>query len=284
MVEVETAKAAVEVPCPYAGRVVTLHGAVGDVLAVGQPLITVALPTHRSTRPVDAARRTPRAAGGSGRCAGGLRERSLVGYGTDAAVGPPTADVGSTARRAVARPAAAHQRCRADAVISPIVRKLARDGGLDLARAGRVRARPARPPPRRRGRARRCPESDACAPRARERRGRCASRCAACAASVADKLSRSRREIPDATTWVDVDATGLLEARDALRGADPDRPVGLLALLARISVAGAAAVSRAQRPRRHRRGEIVRLPHVNLGFAAQTDRGLVVPVVRDAHR
>lgn len=31
------------------------------------------------------------------------------------------------------------------------------------------------------------------------------------------------------------------------------------------------------------RQEIVRYGHVNLGFAAQTDRGLVVPVVRDAH-
>ncbi|GAA3091835.1 hypothetical protein GCM10020001_003790 [Nonomuraea salmonea] len=31
------------------------------------------------------------------------------------------------------------------------------------------------------------------------------------------------------------------------------------------------------------RSEIVRYGHVNLGFAAQTDRGLVVPVVRDAH-
>jgi 2-oxoisovalerate dehydrogenase E2 component (dihydrolipoyl transacylase) len=31
------------------------------------------------------------------------------------------------------------------------------------------------------------------------------------------------------------------------------------------------------------RQQIVQLPHVHLGFAAQTDRGLVVPVVRDAH-
>ncbi|MFF4616063.1 2-oxo acid dehydrogenase subunit E2 [Nonomuraea jabiensis] len=31
------------------------------------------------------------------------------------------------------------------------------------------------------------------------------------------------------------------------------------------------------------RAEIVRHGHVNLGFAAQTERGLVVPVVRDAH-
>jgi len=39
--EVETAKAVVEVPVPFAGRVTELHGHVGDVVAVGTPLITV---------------------------------------------------------------------------------------------------------------------------------------------------------------------------------------------------------------------------------------------------
>ncbi|NIX19943.1 MAG: 2-oxo acid dehydrogenase subunit E2, partial [Actinobacteria bacterium] len=54
--------------------------------------------------------------------------------------------------------------------------------------------------------------------------------------TVADKLARSRREIPDATTWVDVDATGLVEAREALRADHPN--AGLTALLARFVVAG----------------------------------------------
>ncbi|MBO4206631.1 biotin/lipoyl-containing protein, partial [Micromonospora echinofusca] len=42
VVEVETAKAVVDVPCPYAGRVVALHGEPGEVRPVGQPLVTVA--------------------------------------------------------------------------------------------------------------------------------------------------------------------------------------------------------------------------------------------------
>ena len=41
IVEVETAKAVVEVPVPFAGRVTHLHGQPGDVVAVGQPLVTV---------------------------------------------------------------------------------------------------------------------------------------------------------------------------------------------------------------------------------------------------
>ncbi|GAA3091840.1 2-oxo acid dehydrogenase subunit E2 [Nonomuraea salmonea] len=39
--------------------------------------------------------------------------------------------------------------------------------------------------------------------------------------AVAEKMSRSRTEIPDATTWVDVDATDLVAARDALRRTRP---------------------------------------------------------------
>ena len=39
MVSVETAKAVVEVPVPYSGVVTALHGAVGDIVATGAPLI-----------------------------------------------------------------------------------------------------------------------------------------------------------------------------------------------------------------------------------------------------
>jgi 2-oxoisovalerate dehydrogenase E2 component (dihydrolipoyl transacylase) len=40
LVEIETAKAAVEIPSPFTGRVTTLHGKVGDDVPVGSPLIT----------------------------------------------------------------------------------------------------------------------------------------------------------------------------------------------------------------------------------------------------
>src|SRR5271169_5145764 len=39
MVSVETAKAVVEVPVPYSGSITALHGAVGDIVATGAPLI-----------------------------------------------------------------------------------------------------------------------------------------------------------------------------------------------------------------------------------------------------
>ncbi|WP_306313652.1 2-oxo acid dehydrogenase subunit E2, partial [Streptomyces hydrogenans] len=101
-------------------------------------------------------------------------------------------------------------------------------------------------------------------------------------AAAAAKFSRSRREIPDATCWVEADATALLEARAAL--ARPDgAPIGLLALLARICVAGLARHPQLNASVDTARGEIVRWPATHLGFAAQSDRGLTVPVVRDAH-
>ncbi|HEV2638910.1 MAG TPA: dihydrolipoamide acetyltransferase family protein [Actinocrinis sp.] len=102
--------------------------------------------------------------------------------------------------------------------------------------------------------------------------------------TVAEKLSRSRTEIPDATTWVDVDATGLLDAKAALQAADPERRISLLALLARFCVAGLRRFPELNSTVDVDRGEILRLPQINLGFAAQTDRGLMVPVLHDAHR
>src|SRR5690606_32778433 len=100
--------------------------------------------------------------------------------------------------------------------------------------------------------------------------------------AVADKLTRSRREIPDATTWVDVDATALIEAKDALRSGSP--PVSLLALLARIVVAGLTHFPDLNSSVETVGDDLVVVRHtqINLGVAAQTDRGLMVPVVQDA--
>jgi 2-oxoisovalerate dehydrogenase E2 component (dihydrolipoyl transacylase) len=100
--------------------------------------------------------------------------------------------------------------------------------------------------------------------------------------AVADKLSRSRREIPEATVWVDVDATDLVETRRALNAADPTRPVSLLALLARFTILGLRRYPELNA--RIEQDEIIVPDGVNLGFAAQTDHGLVVPVVHDANR
>ncbi|WP_430382778.1 dihydrolipoamide acetyltransferase family protein [Streptomyces sp. P10-4] len=306
VVEVETAKAMVEVPCPYGGVVTARFGEEGTELPVGAPLLTVA---------VGAPAAEPEGSG-----------NVLVGYGTQAPaarrrrVRAGTAADGQPRRPGTAA-AAPHARVTAPApasppepvstpapapaegpvpVISPLVRKLARDNGVDLRqlagsgpdglilradvenalRTAGERTRAAREPvvaePVAAEPAVRTP---AAAPRA-EAGVRIPLK--GVRGAVADKLSRSRREIPDATCWVDADATELMRARTAMNAAGGPK-ISLLALLARICTAALARFPELNSFVDTEAREVVRLDHVHLGFAAQTERGLVVPVVRDAH-
>ena len=200
LLEVETAKANVELPSPLAGVVVTLHGDVGATVAVGAPLVTIAVDADDAT--VDAA--------SDARPAAGEPERPLVGYGE---------------------------------VPSP-----------------RLRAR---------------------------RRGPGTSRTVAVRGvrkAVADRMTRSHRDVPDAATWTDADATELVALRDSLRIASPDAKITPLVLLLRICV-GALLRFPILNSRLDDSGtRIELLDDIHLGVATQTERGLLVPVVRDAHR
>lgn len=259
VVEVETAKAAVEVPIPFAGTVSALHAEAGRTLAVGTPLISVSESAAGLREPGVV---TPTGNGDNDGGSGNV----LIGYGT-----PP-----ATRRRR-------HKRSRSTtvpepaptsgpvAVISPLVRKMAREAKLDLtAIAGTGPA----------GLVRRADVEQAMTQPPDTEIQRIPLQ--GLRKVVADKLSRSRREIPEATVWVDVDATELLQARAALNAADPLRPVSVLALLARFTVLGLRRYPELNA--RVENGEILIPAAVHLGFAAQTDRGLVVPVIHDAHR
>ncbi|MBY8345868.1 2-oxo acid dehydrogenase subunit E2 [Streptomyces spinosirectus] len=299
VVEVETAKAMVEVPCPYGGVVTARFGEEGAELPVGAPLITVAVGAPATDGETDAGAETE----GSGNV--------LVGYGTSEAparrrrvrpgepapAAPREVNGGAEAPRTADGPVP---------VISPLVRRLARQNGLDLRdmtgtgpdglilradvedalRAAQAQGRTAQPQAR-------MSEPPAEAPT----RVTSAPAPATVAAptgtglrvplkgvrgAVADKLSRSRREIPDATCWVDADATEMMRARTAMNAAGGQK-ISLLALLARICTAALARFPELNSTVDMEAREIVRLDHVHLGFAAQTERGLVVPVVRDAH-
>ncbi|WP_369029182.1 MULTISPECIES: dihydrolipoamide acetyltransferase family protein [Streptomyces] len=280
VVEVETAKAMVDVPCPYGGVVTARFGEEGTELPVGAPLVTVAVGTPAHPEP----------AGDADRGSGNV----LVGYGTSEAPARRR-----RVRREQAVPAApvavtdvqAPAPARGDGpvpVISPLVRRLARENGLDLRelagsgpdglilRADVERAL-------RDGAAR----TESPAPTATPVPAAASAEgtrvpLKGIRGAVADKLSRSRREIPDATCWVDADATELMHARVHMNGAGGPK-ISLLALLARICTAALARYPELNSTVDLEAREIVRLDRVHLGFAAQTERGLVVPVVRDAH-
>lgn len=315
VVEVETAKAVVDVPCPYAGRVVALHGAAGEVRPVGQPLITIA-PLAGDEPAGHATYREEERAGsgnvligyGTGHGGQGRRRRRprLVAAPEPApptpAAMPPATPSGTRAATppatpgpAAATPAGVADRphgAAAPLVISPIVRRLAREHGLDLATlrgtgpGGVVRradveaaatqvATPA-------ARLAAVPDEPvtAAAPGAQD----LVIPLTGIRKVIADKLSRSRREIPEVTIWVDVDATGLLETRAAINAATPDAPVSILALLARICLSGLRRYPQLNARVDTEGQRIVQPAGVHLGIAAQTDRGLVVPVLRDAQR
>lgn len=343
VVEVETAKAMVEVPCPYGGVVTARFGEEGSELPVGAPLLTVAVGSGGGADEAAGS-----GSGGVGSGAGEVESSGnvLVGYGTgapvarrrrvrptaltaaaparvpvaavpDPASGPAVAPVQAPAPAPApaAAPVSAAPAASAPvsvpgaapdavlgpvAVVSPLVRKLARQHGVDLRQlvgsgpdglilradvesairaleegAG-VASLTAVPRPE-------AVTESASGAVARQSAHRIPLR--GVRGAVADKLARSRREIPDATCWVDADATELMAARAAMNstgGPAAGPKVSVLALLARICTAALARFPELNSTVDLEAREIVRLPEVHLGFAAQTERGLVVPVVRDA--
>ncbi|MFE2290784.1 dihydrolipoamide acetyltransferase family protein [Streptomyces sp. NPDC059452] len=330
VVEVETAKAMVEVPCPYGGVVTARFGEEGTELPVGAPLLTVAVGATEApaSSPANGGPAADEPSAGSGNV--------LVGYGT----GAPAARrrrirperVGANAASAPAVPVAASASAPAPAsapavapasvpvsgrapvavggvngrqgpvaVVSPLVRRLAREHEIDLRELtgsgpdGLILRADVDSAIRRAGEAMEAEARTVAEPVAVQASTALAGAVAPAAeriplrgvrGAVADKLSRSRTEIPDATCWVDADATELMAARAAMNAASGPSggpKVSVLALLARICTAALARYPELNSTVDTAAREIVRLPGVHLGFAAQTERGLVVPVVRDAH-
>ena len=99
--------------------------------------------------------------------------------------------------------------------------------------------------------------------------------------AVSAGMSRSRSEIPEATVWVDVDATALWQLREAARTPSDSGP-GLMAYIARFVVAALKEYPVFNGRLDTERDEIVEFETINLGIAVQSDRGLVVPAVMDA--
>jgi 2-oxoisovalerate dehydrogenase E2 component (dihydrolipoyl transacylase) len=243
---VETNKAEVEIPSPYAGRIVELGGAEGDTLTVGSVLVRIAT----SVAEAEAVAPPPSANGNA-------RKPVLVGYGADDAM--DTSRRGSIGERPRAKPP---------------VRKLAAELNVDLlqvtgsgpdgvitredvlAAAGRS-----------------APTPEMVAVRGVQ-------------AEMAHRMTLSRRQIPDAHAAVQVDCTALLRLRDRMRDvADDDSPVTPFVLTLRL-----LTIALRHHPNLNSTwldttgGPQIHLHSaVHLGFGVAAPRGLLVPVVSDAH-
>jgi 2-oxoisovalerate dehydrogenase E2 component (dihydrolipoyl transacylase) len=244
---VETNKAEVEIPSPYAGRIVELGGAEGDTLAVGAVLVRIA---------TDAPAPAPASQNGGGP----KRKAVLVGYGTD--------DAMDTSRRA---PVEGGSRPRA----KPPVRKLAADLHVDLADVvpgsgpdGIVT------------------REDVLAAARKSDDMSDTVDVHGVHATMAQRMALSRSQIPDAHASVQVDCSALLRVRDRMREAAGDdgqqiTPFVLTLRLLTIALThhpmfNSTWVETAGGPHIHVHSA------VHLGFGVAAPRGLLVPVVKDA--
>jgi pyruvate dehydrogenase E2 component (dihydrolipoamide acetyltransferase) len=278
IVEIETAKSLVELPSPYAGRIDQLLVHEGETVAVGTPIVSVAARgeeqlTGQLTTPAQAALPTevqvrehpqPEQSGAV-----------LVGYGTD--VHAPTRRKqrrGATSpvpvRRAVAAP------------VKPPIRKLAKDLGVDLNRvtptgpSGEV-TREDVMRSKEQASVFRNVETPAWPATRDERipvRGM--------RKAIASAMVSSAFTAPHVSVFVDVDATRTMEYVKRLK-ASPDFSTVKISPLLLMARAVIWAVRR--NPTVNSTwtdAEIVVHHYVNLGIAAATPRGLIVPNVKDA--
>jgi 2-oxoisovalerate dehydrogenase E2 component (dihydrolipoyl transacylase) len=275
IVEIETAKASVELPCPYAGTVEELHVAEGAIVPVGTPIISI---SAHDSEPPD----SPNAPG---------RQAVLVGYGVressvasrrprraPAEADQPTHDAESPPADSPPPAPIPHGPVRA----KPLVRKLARERGIDLStlspsgpngevtRDDVMRASGTQPSP---GTASGGSAGERVPVRGVQR-------------SMAEAMVHSAFTAPHVTEWVDVDVSRSMELLARLRDDPAYADVRITPMI--LVAAGLIRAARTY-PRINSTwmdtadgADVVVHADVNLGIAADTPRGLLVPTVKGA--
>ncbi len=288
--EVETAKALVELPSPFAGVVSEFYADAGATVAVGSPILAVDVADADAASDV-----SPGDAGAERSAASGAapvgREPVLVGYG------PPVEGGARPHRRARTRddesaPSSGTLRS------TPPVRALARELGVDLTavvgtgdgglvtrddvRAVAAASGPttasglltARPPDS-------AGSLDAERPAREIRRPISGVRKHTATAMVASAFTA-----PHVTEFLTIDVTPAVELLDRLRSgrAFSDHRLTMLTLVAKALCVAVDRTPAVNSRWDEASAEIVQFGYVNLGIAAATPRGLMVPNLKDADR
>lgn len=289
VVEVETDKAVVEIPSPYAGVVLRHGGAEGDVIEVGQVLVVIGEPDEMPAgqpqpSPEEQAPEETVEPERSGETA------PIVGTLSEDAELLPSAREGDGGQSAQVK-------------ALPLVRKLARENDIDLititgsgpgeritredveaaidARIG-ARLPTEEPAPAEEPAPSRVAESSAAAieerpaPAREEDERRPLTRLRR---TIAANMSKSWAEVPHVTTFEDLDATRLIEVRDAL-GHRYDMKIPMEALVVKAVM---PALKEYPEFNATLEGEelVVHGAH-DIGIAVDTPEGLLVAVIRDA--
>lgn len=282
VVEIETAKSLVELPSPYAGTVEALLVAEGETVAVGTPIIRIndGVAAEPTTPVAPAAELDLSNPAATGRVEG----ESLVGRNKaerGAVRRARTRVVEEVVQQPSRNPAPVH------ALAKPPVRKLARDLGVDLAtcRASGPSGSVTRADVEA---ATRLVEEGAPAPVSKPA-GNPAEReyrepVKGVRKMMAQAMVSSAFTAPHVTEWVTVDVTRTVEFVDRLRARKEFAGLKVSPLLV-LSAACLRALRRTpviNSTWDDAAQEVVFKRYVNLGIAAATPRGLVVPNVKDA--
>ena len=306
VVEIETAKSIVELPSPYAGEVTAIMVEVGETIPVGTPIIAIGEPVAATAEtPVEIDLSNPAASGGgegeslvgrnkadrgpvrrarkvsSGAVAAHMQAQAAFESGESPMVEADEEPVPATSAET---PAAASVQVLA----KPPVRKLAKDLGVDLrtltptgpngtvsredveAAVGTV-VEAGAPAPR---------VSTSSTTGEREHR----EPIKGVRKMMGQAMVQSAFTLPHVTEWVAVDVTRTMEFVERLKSRREFREVKVSPLLV-LSRAVMLAMRRTPEINSwwdEAAGEVVFKRYVNLGIAAATPRGLVVPNVKDA--
>jgi 2-oxoisovalerate dehydrogenase E2 component (dihydrolipoyl transacylase) len=289
LVSVETAKAIVDIPSPFAGTVTTTVGEVGETLEVGTLLARIE--TVGDDDESDAPPAEPQTDGASAGGAPTAQEEGepklLVGYGTQ--------EPEPSRRRRATGPVLA----------KPPARKLARDLSIDLAsvfpgsgpqgavtstdvRRAAEAAALAQNVPSDGGQTARTPVAVRASPAGfRSRSPGEVEQVRGIRKRIIEKMEESRRDIPEALCHRDVDVTELWRLRDELTAAAAadGHPVRVtpMALICRATIVALRRFPTLN-ARYDQKEQLIRLLEpIHLGIAVDTDRGLMVPNLKDAH-
>jgi pyruvate dehydrogenase E2 component (dihydrolipoamide acetyltransferase) len=273
IVEIETAKAAVELPSPYAGVVSELFAEPGATVAVGAPIIAIDPVSDSTAEPTSVSGTAPASAGEEG-VAG--RIATMVGYG------PQTTTATRRPRKAPPAVPPAHGLVP---LAKPPVRKLAKELGIDLRTvlASGVDGVITREDVQRAAQVTSNGTGAADSPRSGQQRREAVRgvRKATAAAVVSSAFTA-----PHVTVFLTVDVTAMMELRARLARQSLFRDLKLtpLAFAARAVCMALRRIGEVNARWDEAAGEIVYFDYVHLGIAAATPRGLVVPKIRNAER
>ena len=283
--EVMTEKAAVEVPAPVSGRVVSTTGAPGDMVAVGATLIVFETAAGAAAgAPAVAAAPTPAPAPAVAAAAA-----PTAGV-TPAGSAAPGANGAASAHAAVAR--------GGRIATSPAVRRRAHEAGVDLQQVagsgpnGRIvpkdfeafvaRRTQAQPTPLRGGAPKAVPAG--ARPAAARSTGTQEIKVIGLRRLIAQRMSEAKRNIPHFAYVEEMDVTDLEALRRHLNSklAKGTPALTYLPFLVLALVRVLKDFPQANAQYDAERGVIIRHRAVHVGVATQTPEGLKVPVVRDA--